>query len=421
MSVNLACGIDFGTSNSTCALARDGHVALVDLEEGKDTIPSAIFFAENQSVEFGRAAIATYIDGEDGRLMRSLKMVLGSSLINEKTRIGKRSLEFVDIISTFLQHIKSRCEIAAGHTVDHVIMGRPVYFYEEDAAADLQAQNALESIAKSVGFKSVQFQYEPIAAAFSHEKRLSKEMLSLVVDLGGGTSDFTVIRLRPDVTVNSDRSSDILSTSGVRVGGTHFDERLSMNSFMPPLGLGSQVRDTFDADKIMDMPMSVYGQLSSWPWVHLAQTQKAISETKQLITLSLSPERLQRLLMVQEHQLGHAYLQAVEGAKIALTDHDAHICKVESPRIDVETYRTEFERSISAELARISGAIDACLTNAQVKARDIDLIVMTGGSTEIPAVNQLIANRFPDAEISELDKFGSVGLGLGYHASSVYL
>ena len=421
MSVKLACGIDFGTSNSTCALASNGHVMLVDLEQGKDTIPSAIFFAENKNIEFGRAAIAKYIDVEDGRLMRSLKMVLGSSLIHEKTRIGSRSLEFVDIIGTFLWHIKAQCEKAANQEVDHVVMGRPVFFYEDDAAADLQAQNALESIAKSVGFKSVQFQYEPIAAAFSHEKRLNNEVLSLVVDLGGGTSDFTVIRLRPDAPVNSDRSSDILSTSGVRVGGTHFDERLSMKSFMPPLGLGSQVRDTFDAAKIMEMPMSVYSQLSSWPWVHLAQTQKAISETKKLMALSLSPEKLERLLLLQEHQLGHAYLQAVEGAKIALTELDSYNCQIVTPRIDVEIFRAEFESSIYAELARVSGAIDECLSNAQVVPEDIDLIIMTGGSTEIPVVNQLIANRFPQAAISELDKFGSVGLGLGYHAQSVYL
>ena len=416
----ISCGIDFGTSNSTCALVQDGIVGLVPLEGSALTIPSAIFYAADKNIYFGRDAIDAYIEGDEGRLMRSLKMVLGTSLIDERTRIGSRSIKFTDILGAFLRHIKSKAETNAGQDITDVVMGRPVHFHDDDTASDALSENALLQIAQSVGFKNIRFQFEPIAAAFAHEKKLQDEELSLIVDLGGGTSDFTVIRMSPHRKIEDDRTGDILSTAGIRVGGTHFDERLSMKDFMPPLGLGSEYRDLFNLAKIMPAPMSVYANLSSWPKVHFAQTAAAIRETEELIKQSLEPKKLEKLLSIQKSQGGHAYLQAVERAKIALTEHQTHTEIFKKLDIHVPTTRQGFESSINGEITRISGAITQCLRDAGVAENNIKRVVLTGGSTELPVINHLIAQRFAHAHISKDDKFGSVGTGLGHYAQSTF-
>ena len=347
--------------------------------------------------------------------------MLGTSLIHEKTRVGRKSLSFTDIIGEFLTYIKYQAEQAASQTLEHVVMGRPVYFHEDDQRADKESEKCLERIANDIGFRHVSFQYEPIAAAFSHERKIAKESLSLVVDMGGGTSDFSIIKLRPDSKLGADRASDILANTGVRVGGTHFDSRLSMRYFMEPLGLGSQYRDIFDVSKILDMPQSVYNDLSSWPKVHFAQTPKAISHTKELMTQALEPEKLERLLTVQEQNLGHAYLQSAEDSKIRLTSQDRYVCAVDELSIEVAVEQGGFVSAIEMELARVSASIGRCLADAGVQEEDIDLIILTGGSTELPVINQLIQARFPQAAISQSDKLGSVGHGLGYHAASVFV
>lgn len=417
----MSCGIDFGTSNSTCAVVSPADVSLIKMEQGHKTIPSAIFYSAEKKVFFGREAISAYVEGEEGRLMRSLKMVLGTSLIDERTRIGMRSVRFTEVISEFLRHIKSKAEQAAQQDICNVVLGRPVHFHDDDAEKDIQSENALAKIAASVGFKNVRFQFEPIAAAFAHEKRIEDDQLSLIIDLGGGTSDFTVIRMSANRGLEEDRSKDILATAGIRVGGTHLDERLGMKFFMPALGLGTEYRDVYDGDKIMNAPITVYADLASWPRVHFAQTQKAIRETQELIRQALDPEKLRKLLSIQQGQQGHAFLQSIEQSKIALTDRTSHIQRFPAIDAEIPITRDGFEESIEGEISKISKTMTACLADAGVTESDIKLVVLTGGSTELPIINKLVKTRFPDARISNDDKFGSVGLGLGHYAQASFL
>jgi hypothetical chaperone protein len=160
--------------------------------------------------------------------------------MEDRTVIGQKSESFISILESYIGHIKSTAESITKQPLKNVVMGRPVNFHDNNPEANRKSQDILEKIAKSVGFKNIEFQLEPIAAAFAHEARLTKEQLALVVDLGGGTSDFTVIRLSPDKMDVRDRNEDILSTAGIKVGGTNFDKKLSMKSFMPELGLGSE-------------------------------------------------------------------------------------------------------------------------------------------------------------------------------------
>lgn len=172
----VSCGIDFGTSNSSVALAKEGNIHLVPVEQAHLTIPSALFFQRaNNSAFYGRAAVNLFFEREQGRFMRSLKRVLGTSLMKQGTVVNGVSMNFSTIITSFLQHIKDKADADAGQEIEQVVMGRPVHFVDHDPAADARAQDELKAIAQRIGFTHIDFQFEPIAAAFAHEARLRGE------------------------------------------------------------------------------------------------------------------------------------------------------------------------------------------------------------------------------------------------------
>lgn len=422
MSKKFSCGIDFGTSNSTCAVFNGTNVSLVPVERGHRVLPSALFFSVEGQVYFGREAINNYIDGEEGRLLRGLKSVLGTSLMHERTVVGKKSRTFQDILSIYIENLKVRAESYLGDSLTSVVMGRPVHFHDNNPDADKISESILEDIAGKLGFTDISFQYEPIAAAYAHEQELNHEALAFVVDIGGGTSDFTVICLSPERTLKFDRKDDILSTSGVRIGGTNFDKSLSLSSFMPYLGLGSQYRSEFDKSTLMTIPSKVYSDLSYWPFIHQAQTRQAVNETMSLLKTAEEPEKIGRLLELQKEQLGHAFLQAVERAKIELSSAEEWLEDMRKIGLDfsIQSNRTDFLSSIANQIEKIEHSMNECLSNAGCQNSDIDIVILTGGSSELPVINQLVQDKFPNAAISKNDKFGSVGRGLAYNAANLF-
>src|ERR1051325_9127630 len=202
-----ACGLDFGTSNSALGVVRDGTPVLAPVEGAATLIPSAIFFdfEHHGRVLFGEDAIGAYIGQHEGRLMRSLKSILGSPLIDEKTAVGRKRIALTDVVEMFIRHLKSRAEAFLGEEIAQVVHGRPVRFVDGDDAADAKAQAVLEGIARRVGFRDIAFLYEPLAAAYHYEETATREELVLVADIGGGTSDFSVIRIGPERRALPDR------------------------------------------------------------------------------------------------------------------------------------------------------------------------------------------------------------------------
>src|SRR6185437_6559484 len=286
--------------------------------EGGDTlIPSAVFFDyENKgNVLFGAAAIDTYIGQHDGRLMRALKSILGSPLIDEKTALGSKMVALTEVVELFVRHLKERAQIFAGEELTAVVHGRPVRFVDDDDEADAKAQRVLGAIANRVGFRDVAFVYEPIAAAYHYEQSATGEEIVLIADIGGGTSDFTVIRIGPERARKPDRTSDILANDGVRVGGTDFDSLLSLDAVMPLLGLGTRL-----VEKNLPMPNSLYLELSTWSTINFAYTFQNERMLIDLIAGSREPERVARLLKVVRQRLGHRIAFAVEDGKIALSE-----------------------------------------------------------------------------------------------------
>ena len=282
------CAIDFGTSNSAVAVPADTGMELVPLEpkhgERGRTMPTAVFYvAEGKELHtlpklYGRAAIAAYVDGTDGRLMRSMKSVLGSALMEQHTDIGAgRSVAFGDVIASYLLHLRKAAQVHAGREIERVVLGRPVFFVDDDAARDAAAQASLEAAAHAVGFKEVRFQYEPIAAAFHYEEQVAHEQTVIVADIGGGTSDFSVVRVGPERRGHADRRADILASHGVHSAGTDFDRQVELARILPALGFGAYGPPRRERAPL-EVPSRIYFDLATWHLINSVYRPQRVME-----------------------------------------------------------------------------------------------------------------------------------------------
>jgi hypothetical chaperone protein len=268
------CGLDFGTSNTTLGTIGGREPVLTALEAGQTTIPSAIFYEVDGAVLIGHKAIKAYVEGASGRLMRSLKSVLGTSLIDETTQLGRERTSFRNVIASYLGAVKRRAERATGHELRDVVHGRPVHFVDNAPHADCKAEQTLREIAREVGFDEVTFQFEPIAAALDYERQISTEEIALVADIGGGTSDFSIVRLGPKRHGKIDRATDILANDGVRIGGTDFDRQLSLGVVMPLFGFGSAMKRPG-----LDVPSSYFHDLATWSNINRMYEPRVMTDT----------------------------------------------------------------------------------------------------------------------------------------------
>ena len=411
------CGLDFGTSNTVLGIWRAGMPSLARVEDDKVTVPSAVFYDRQGHLAVGRAAMARYVAGEDGRLMRSLKAVLGSALIDEKTQIGRRAIGFREVIADFVGEVKRRAEKDAGTALDQVVLGRPVFFVDDDAAANAKAEDALRAIADHVGFRNVSTQFEPIAAALDYEQQVRAEEIALIADIGGGTSDFSIVRLSPARHAKADRGDDILANDGVRIGGTDFDRTLNLGALMPLLGYRSPMKRPG-----RDVPSGYFHELATWSSINRLYTSKTVRDLHEVRREAARPVLVERLIRVIEEQRGHTLAMQAEQAKIALAD---------APRASVDLGWLEAGLSVgltpdelvahTASLAeRIARRVAICLDQAGLTAERIGALFLTGGSTRLAHVRAAIVAAVPSARIVEGDTFGSVGTGLVLEAARRY-
>jgi hypothetical chaperone protein len=411
------CGLDFGTSNTTLGTIEGDAPLLAELEAGETTIPSAIFYEVDGAVLIGRNAIAAYVDGAPGRLMRSLKSVLGTSLIDETTRLGRERTSFRDVIAYYLGAVKRRAEQATGLELRDVVHGRPVHFVDNAPDADRKAEQTLREIAREVGFDDVTFQFEPIAAALDYERQISAEEVALIADIGGGTSDFSIVRLGPERHSKANRSSDILANDGVRIGGTDFDRQLSLGIVMPLFGFGSAMNRAG-----LDVPSSYFHDLATWSSINRMYEPRVLADIRQVRLEAREPALLDRLVRVVEEQRGHTLLMEVEEAKIALSDKRRADIPLEwvMPGLNAAISRPDLVSHTKQLAERIAARIKNCLTQARLSAGDIDAVFLTGGSVQLAHVRNAIKKAVPTARLVEGDTFGAVGKGLTLEALRRY-
>ncbi len=416
--MTIPCGLDFGTSNSAIGVLRDGVPELAALEDGQPLFPSAIFFdfEQNRPV-FGAAAIETYMAQVEGRLMRALKSILATPLVKESTLLKTQRITFEAVIGLFVAVMKARGEAALGQPIDAVVHGRPVHFVDGDEAADRFAEDTLKVIAESKGFKHVSFQYEPLAAARAYEAKVTGETLALICDIGGGTSDFCVIRLAPERRNDTDRKRDILANYGIRLGGTDLDRHLSLDAAMPALGLGTSLHT-----KNLPMPRQLFSDLAHWPTINQLYTPANRRIVRELHADAVEPAKTARLKAVVERHLGHRLALSVEAAKIALSGADDVPIDMGfiEPGLSTPASRDGFEDAVAGERERMAAAVRETLKRSGIAANDIGTVFLTGGSSRVPALQKAIASVVSPNKFASGDDMLSVALGLTEEARLRY-
>lgn len=418
-------GIDFGTSNSAAALVdAQGQLHPITLEGTRSSMPTALYFSnEDGQLSFGTAAMQQYLtDVQDGvgagRLMRAIKSLLGSTLINEQTAVNGRSLSFFEIVVLFFRELKRRAETQLGYGISAAMLGRPVHFVDDNPERDALAQATLQRAAHAAGFTQVAFELEPIAAAFDFERRITADTQVLVADIGGGTSDFTMIQLHAGSPRAHNRSQDILATRGIHLGGTDFDRLLDLACVMPLLGYGQRTPSG------RELPNRIFYELATWHLVYHTSSRKSLAEARELWHNYTDQAQHQRLMHVLTERLGHQLLAMVEQAKIACSEnHNRSPINLDELNLNgtlaevrAELDPTSVQQVLIKPLSAITDCARECVAASGLQQPDV--IYLTGGSSALsPLVDQLTA-VFPHAHMVHGDRFGGVANGLAWAAHS---
>lgn len=421
------CAIDFGTSNSAIALPNaQGDMGLVAIEQDHRTMPTAVFYGtedlaahEAPRCHYGRAALKAYIEGHEGRLMRSMKSVLGSALMNQSTDIGEgRAVSFAEVVAGYLRHLRQLAQAQADGPLKRVVLGRPVFFVDDDPQRDRQAQEALEAAARAVGFEEVLFQFEPIAAALDYEQKIENEQWVLVADIGGGTSDFAVVRVGGSRAGQADRSQDILASHGVHVAGTDFDRHVSLASILPMTGY----RALGPAPVCREVPSKVYHDLATWHLINTLYIAPRMAELRSMRSFYADPRLHARLMRVLEDRLGHALLAQAEQAKIDVAETGQAQIDLRAIESALRSELTEPQalQAMATDLEKIVQAGVDTVRQAGLRPEQVDAVYLTGGSTGLSALSQRIAAPFTSAAVVRGDRLASVAQGLGWHARNVW-
>lgn len=423
-----AVGLDFGTTNSAVAVARDdGSAVLVtfpDAAQRTSTFRSILYF-NPEGVQPGRrpqgvagpAAIHNYLAaGGRGRLIQSMKSHLASRLFSDTNLFGF-TYRLEDLIAIVLRGLKAGVDEQFGRLDAHVVVGRPAHYSgaanEED---DEFALTRLRTALQQAGFENVNFEFEPVAAAYQYELQLDHDELVLIGDFGGGTSDFSLIRLGPAARRRDHRRDDILGVDGVPIAGDAFDSTIVRHAVAPSLGLGSTYRTAFD--QVLPIPQWLYESLERWEHLSFLKTKQTMETLRRVRFGAIAPEKIDALIHLVNDDLGYYLYRAVERTKFELSARAAATFQFTDPpvAIDRAVQRLEFETWLRPKLETLAACIDRLLTRCNVQARDVDSVFLTGGSSFVPAVRRLFEAKFGTARLRGGDELTTVARGLALRA-----
>jgi hypothetical chaperone protein len=421
--VNIA-GIDFGTTNSSVALATgDSRVELASFTfSGTETLASrsVLYFEQIKSAAGNRthglsgpAAIERYLESDEkGRLIQSLKSHLSSRTLTGTEVFGRRH-RLEELISRILTDLRKHAEKQFETPVRHAVVGRPVRFVGAESDADDEfAVARLREAFELAGFEHVDFELEPVAAAYSYESTLDHDELILIGDFGGGTSDFSLLRVGPAARTPSHGSRDMLGYSGVGLAGDAFDARIVRKLVSPALGSNSDARSL---NKILPaVPAWIYANLERWHYLSFLRTNNVREILKSARIRALEPEKIEALIAVVEQDLGYQLHQAVQRVKFALSQHESAEFRFHDGGLDlrIPVTRREFETWIADDVKLIEQSVDSLLRTAGIDPRDVDRVFLTGGSSFVPAVRRVFTSRFGKDHIRGGHEFTSVAHGL---------
>jgi hypothetical chaperone protein len=409
-------GVDFGTTNTVLSLGSDNgdeSVVRFAAPEGDLTaFRSVLSFREHpdpsrpRTIEAGPWAIEEYLeDPLDTRFIQSFKSFAASPLFRE-TEIHGRRYRFEDLLWSFLTRLRAHAGEGLVDLPERVVIGRPVRFVGAEADAEV-ALERYDSAFRRLGFSELHYVYEPVAAAFYFAKQLTRTAVVLVADFGGGTSDFSIIRFSRQ---GGRTTAQPLGFAGVGVAGDAFDFRILDNVVSPRLGKGTQYRSF---EKLLPIPNRYYTAFARWSQLALLKTSRELRELKSLARDAVDPS-LKAFVELVEDDHGYPLYRAVSRTKEALSAAETAPFTFQAGGIDIQAdvRREDFERWIAPELGQIETAVDAAMAQAGLAAADIDQVFLTGGSSFVPAVRRIFADRFGDGSIAGGAEFESIASGL---------
>ena len=406
-------GIDFGTSNSALAIydedSKEIHSTII--------IPSLIYFyhqLNDKNYVVGEEAIAAYLnDGMKGRFIKSIKQILSRSSFTE-TRIHNKRYNASDLVAIILKELKSRADELIGQDCRKAVIGRPVFFDDNNVQKDTLAQNRLNKAAEIAGFTEVRFQFEPIGAAFAYEKKLTKKENVLVADLGGGTTDFTYLVLDPAKVGSLDRKNDMMATGGIYVGGDSFDSAFMWEKGTPYFGKHTTYEAT--PGKVLTVPNSLFANICSWEQMNFFNGQRIKKDIEEYYYFSGNNPKFKNLITLIESNLGYSLFQAIEKTKITLSTANSSTFSYHKMdiRIEEEIPSADYDQIIKKDVDRISSYLNEFMLQHNINIKDIDSLFLTGGTSMVASIQQLFKTKFPHLTLNSGDNFKSVAKGLAY-------
>ena len=435
-STDPSIGIDFGTTNSSIALARaNGAVELLSFPTATTATESfrSVLYLE-QRKQAGRtqikgftgpAAIEHYLDAEHkGRLIQSLKSYLTSRTLTGTEVFGRR-YTIEDLISRILTDLRLNAERQFGQPILRATVGRPVRFVgAETDEDDAFAVDRLRKAFLHAGFEAVEFEMEPIAAAYAYESTLDHDELILIGDFGGGTSDFSLLHVGPGVRSRGRTAKDLLGNSGLGLAGDSFDARIVRKLVSPALGSNSFERSyALASDRpasiIPAAPAWIYANLERWHYLSFLKTRNVAEILKSARARAQEPEKIEALINLIEEDLGYQLHQAVQRLKIELSHRDSAEFWFRDGSMDIvaTVRRADFEGWIADELRSIERCVDSLLTSSNIMPGEVDRVFLTGGTSFVPAVRNIFEARFTAARVRTGNEFTSVARGLALRAA----
>lgn len=428
-------GIDFGTTNSAVAMLRPGSdIQLVRFPFRGEALPSCrsvLYFEQSRSANgqrrvhgySGPEAVERYLDAEEkGRLIQSLKSHLSSRSLTGTELFGRRH-RLEELVTRIIVDLRKRAEEQLMQPMRRATVGRPVRFVGAESEEDDDfAVSRLRECFMAAGFEAVEFELEPVAAASAYEAKLDREELILIGDFGGGTSDFSLLRVGPEVRRRGRRPEDLLGNSGVGLAGDAFDARIIRKLVSPTLGSNSEARSL---NKILPaVPAWIYANLERWHYLSFLRTNNVREILKSARIRALEPEKIEALIAVIEGDLGYQLHQAVQKVKFELSQKEcAEFAFRDGPfgvatvELRIPITRAQFESWITEDLAAIEHSVDALLKSAGVQSGQVDRVFLTGGSCFVPAVRRIFISRFGEERIRGGNEFTSVAQGLALCAA----
>ncbi|WP_029935123.1 Hsp70 family protein [Sphingomonas sp. UNC305MFCol5.2] len=407
-----ALGLDFGTTNSVVALAAAGEapemVAFAGPEGVSAVFRSALCFWEDGGVkvEAGPWAIAEYLEYPEGsRFLQSFKSVAASSAFEHASVFDKR-LRFEELGRTFLAKLAAHSGGKLGARPERIVVGRPIE-YAGSRPDPVLARQRYDAMFAGFGAE-VHYVYEPIGAAFSYAKRLSDPATLLVADFGGGTSDFSVVRVDAP---GAARRCTALGHAGIGIAGDRFDYRIIDQLVLPLLGKGGSYRSF---DKMLEIPPGYFADFGDWSRLALMRNRRTLEALHKLQRSAEDPAAIARMIAIIENELGYRLYDAVGRLKRALSNVAQAEFRFEGGGVKLATdvRRTDFEAWIAPDLARIETTVDRALAISGVTEASIDRVFLTGGSSLIPAVRAIFARRFGEGRIGDGGELTSIAHGL---------